>query len=262
MDMPRGDHSHHDHERHGQLAHGRAAAHPAPAVKPGAIYTCPMHPEIQQAGQGSCPKCGMTLVPAVPAAPAAAEYTCPMHPEVRSPKPGNCPKCGMALVPVAGAKEDGSALRGMTRRFWVSAVLTAPLAVIAMAPYFGIKEPLGLAEHVRMYVELALGTPVVLWGGWPFFRKFALSIRNRNPNMYTLIGLGVALAWIFSLAAAAVIVTLVLLGEVMQLRALGQTSRAIRELLALAPNTAIRIDPDGREVEVPLVEVQVGDKLR
>ncbi len=280
--MPRHDHSQHDHEHHRRPANGRAAAHPAPAVT---TYTCPMHAEIQQAGPGSCPKCGMTLVPLLPAK-AATEYTCPMHPEVRSPKPGNCPKCGMTLVPVAGTKEDDSELRNMTRRFWVSAVLTAPLAVIAMAPYFGIKEPFGVAEHVRMYVELALGTPVVLWGGWPFFRKFALSIRNRNPNMYTLIGLGVALAWIFSLAAvfapglfpqefredsgqvgayfeaAAVIVTLVLLGEVMQLRALGQTSRAIRELLALAPNTAIRVDPDGREVEVPLAEVQVGDKLR
>ncbi len=286
MDMPRHDHSHHDHERHGQPAHERAAAHPAPAVKPGAIYTCPMHPEIQQTGPGSCPKCGMTLVPAAPTAPVAAEYTCPMHPEIRSPKPGNCPKCGMALVPVAGAKEDDSELRNMTRRFWVSAVLTAPLAVIAMAPYFGIKEPFGIAAHVRMYLELALGTPVVLWGGWPFFRKLALSVKNRSPNMYTLIGLGVALAWIFSIAAvfapglfpqefqeesgqvgayfeaAAVIVTLVLLGEVMQLRALGQTSRAIRELLALAPNTAMRIEADGREVEVPLAEIQVGDKLR
>jgi P-type Cu+ transporter len=228
----------------------------------------------------------MTLVPLVPVKEVQAEYTCPMHPEVRSPTPGNCPKCGMALVPVAGAKEDDSALRDMTRRFWVSAVLTAPLAVIAMAPYFGIKEPLGIAEHARMYVELALGTPVVLWGGWPFFLKFGLSIMNRSPNMYTLIGLGVALAWLFSLAAvfapgffpqefqedsgqvgayfeaAAVIVALVLLGEVMQLRALGQTSRAIRELLALAPNTAMRIDADGREVEVLLAEVQVGDKLR
>jgi P-type Cu+ transporter len=266
-------------ERYAKAAKPR----PAPAV-PDALYTCPMHPEIQQQGPGNCPKCGMALVPVLPA--AAAEYTCPMHPEIRSPKPGNCPKCGMALVPVAGAKEDDSELRSMTRRFWVSAVLTAPLAVIAMAPYFGIKEPLGLAAHVRMYLELALGTPVILWGGWPFFRRFALSIKNRSPNMYTLIGLGVALAYLFSLAAvfapglfpqefqeesgqvgayfeaAAVIVTLVLLGEVMQLRALGETSRAIRELLALAPNTALRIEADGREVEVLLAEVQVGDKLR
>ncbi len=216
----------------------------------------------------------------------AGEWTCPMHPEILRPKPGSCPKCGMALVPVAGAKEDDSELRNMTRRFWVSAVLTAPLAVIAMAPYFGFSEPFGIAPHVRMYLELVLGSPVVLWGGWPFFRKFALSIRNRSPNMYTLIGLGVALAYLFSLAAvfapglfptefqeetgqvgayfeaAAVIVTLVLLGEVMQLRAMGETSRAIRQLLALAPNTALRIEADGREIEVPLAEVQVGDKLR
>jgi Cu+-exporting ATPase len=209
-----------------------------------------------------------------------------MHPEIQQQGPGSCPKCGMALVPVAGAKEDDSELRDMTRRFWVSAVLTAPLAVIAMAPYFGVMEPFGIPMQIRMYVELALGTPVVLWGGWPFFRKFALSLKNRSPNMYTLIGLGVALAWLFSLAAvfapglfpqefqehtgqvgayfeaAAVIVTLVLLGEVMQLRALGETSRAIRELLALAPNTALRLEADGREVEVPLAEVQVGDRLR
>jgi Cu+-exporting ATPase len=270
-------------ERYAKATQKPAAA---PAAPPDTIYTCPMHPEIQQAGPGSCPKCGMALVPLIPAKEAAAEFTCPMHPEIRSPKPGNCPKCGMALVPVAGAKEDDSELRSMTRRFWVSAVLTAPLAVIAMAPYFGIKEPFGIATHVRMYLELVLGTPVVLWGAWPFFRKFALSIKNRSPNMYTLIGLGVALAYLFSLAAvfapglfpqefqedsgqvgayfeaAAVIVTLVLLGEVMQLRALGQTSRAIRELLALAPNTALRIEADGREVEVPLKDVQVGDKLR
>ena len=259
---------------------------PAQAAPKGAQYTCPMHPEIVKDGPGSCPKCGMALVPMVPAAPAAAEYTCPMHPEVRSPKPGNCPKCGMALVPVAGAQEDDSELRDMTRRFWVGAVLSVPLFVIAMAPYFGWLQPFGLAPHSRMYLEFALGTPVVLWSGWPFFHKFWLSLKNRSPNMYTLIGLGVALAYVFSVAAvfapslfpqefrshggevgtyfeaAAVIVTLVMLGEVMQLRAIGETSQAIRKLLALAPNTALRIEPDGREMEVPLGEVQVGDKLR
>src|SRR5262252_226260 len=222
----------------------------------------------------------------VPGMQAGTIYTCPMHPEVRSTAPGNCPKCGMALVPVAGAQEDDSELRSTTRRFWVSAALTLPLAAIAMAPYFGFTQPFGIPAHVRMYLELALGTPVVLWGGWPFFNRFALSIANRSPNMYTLIGLGVALGWLFSVAAvfapglfpqefreeggavgayfeaAAVIVTLVLLGEVMQLRAIGQTSRAIRELLALAPNTALRVEADGREVEVPLAEVQVGDRLR
>ena len=250
-------------------------------------YTCPMHPEVVQDGPGSCPKCGMALVPMIPAAPAAAEYTCPMHPEVRSDRPGNCPKCGMALVPVAGAKEDDAELRDMTRRFWVSAVLSAPLIFIAMAPYLGIMEPLGLAPKARSYVEFLLGTPVVLWGGWPFFHKFWLSLKNRSPNMYTLIGLGVGVAYVYSVLAvlapglfpaefrmhggeevgayfeaAAVIVTLVMLGEVMQLRALGQTSQAIRQLLELAPNTAIRVGPDGRESEVPLSEVQVGDLLR
>ena len=245
-----------------------------------------MHPEIVQTGPGSCPKCGMALVPMVPAVPAAAEYTCPMHPEVRSAKPGNCPKCGMALVPVAGAQEDDSELRDMTRRFWVGTVLSIPLLAIAMPPYFGIAEPFGIPPGVRVWLELLLGTPVVLWSGWPFFHKFALSVKNRSPNMYTLIGLGVGLAYVFSLTAvlapglfpeefqehggrvgayfeaAAVIVTLVLLGEVLQLRALGQTSQAIRQLLALAPNNALRIEADGREVEVSLAEVQVGDKLR
>jgi len=262
------------------------AAPPAGGNKARGTYTCPMHPEVGQDGPGACPKCGMALVPLVPAAPAATEYTCPMHPEVLSPTPGSCPKCGMALVPVAGAQEDNAELRDMTRRFWVSAVLTAPLAFIAMAPYFGLARPFGLAPHARMYVEFALGTPVVLWGAWPFFRKFALSLKNRNPNMYTLIGLGVALAYLFSLVAlfapgvfpeayredgglvgayfeaAAVIITLVLLGEVLQLRAMGETSRAIQQLLALAPNTALRIEADGREVEVSLNDVQVGDKLR
>src|SRR3989441_9280877 len=217
--------------------------------------------------------------------PPAAEYTCPMHPEVLSATPGNCPKCGMALVPVAGAKEDNTELRDHTRRFWVSAVLSVPLLLIAMAPMFGVIQPLGLPPLARGYLEFALATPVVLWGGWPFFHKFWLSLKNRSPNMYTLIGLGVGLAYVFSVTAvlapalfppelqehgrvgtyfeaAAVIVTLVMLGEVMQLRAMGQTSQAIRQLLALAPNTALRIEAGGREVPVPLSEVQVGDRVR
>jgi P-type Cu+ transporter len=260
-------------------------AEPAAAPSSGK-YTCPMHPEVVQVGPGSCPKCGMALVPLVPAALAAAEYTCPMHPEVRSDRPGSCPKCGMALVPVAGAEEENAELRDLTRRFWVGAVLSVPLVFLAMGPYLGFAEPFGLAPHTRAYLEFLLGTPVVLWSGWPFFEKFWRSLKNRSPNMYTLIGLGVALAYLFSIAAvfvpgifpnefrehggmvgayfeaAAVIVTLVLLGEVMQLRALGQTSQAIKQLLALAPNTALRIEPDGSEREVPLAEVKVGDKLR
>jgi Cu+-exporting ATPase len=138
--------------------------------------------------------------PAPACKPVSVEYTCPMHPEVRSDAPGNCPKCGMALVPVAAAEEDHAELRAMTRRFWLSAVLSAPLAFIAMAPYFGVMHPFGLAPQVRALLEFALGTPVVLWGGWPFFRKFALSLRNRSPNMYTLIGLGVGVAYAYSVA--------------------------------------------------------------
>ncbi len=212
----------------------------------------------------------------------AAEYTCPMHPEIVRNAPGSCPKCGMALVPVAGAEEDNAELRDLTRRLWVSAVLSAPLLFVAMAPMLGVAAQFRYSR----YVELLLATPVVWWGGWPFFRKFWLSLKNRSPNMYTLIGLGVGLAYVYSVVAvaapglfplelrlhggevgtyfeaAAIIVTLVSVGEVMQLRAMGQTSHAIRQLLALAPATALRIDADGREREISLNEVQAGDRLR
>ena len=222
-----------------------------------------------------------------PEAPAGAKYTCPMHPEIVRDGPGSCPKCGMALVPVAGtADEENPELVDHTRRFWVSAALSLPLVFLAMAPMLGIEQPLGLTPPTRGYLELVLATPVVLWGGWPFFHKFWLSLTFRSPNMYTLIGLGVGLAYLYSLAAvflpgmfplemrehdggvgtyfeaAAVIVTLVMLGEVMQLRAIGKTSAAVRQLLELAPNTALRIDAGGREAEVPLAEVHVGDRLR
>src|SRR5688572_28856331 len=209
-----------------------------------------------------------------------AQYTCPMHPEIVQVGPGSCPKCGMALVPMESAEEDDSELRDLTRRLWVSAALSAPLVLVAMAPMLGW-------GRSHQLLELALATPVVLWGGWPFFRKFWLSLTNRSPNMYTLIGLGVALAYGYSVVAvlapgifphefrmhesgevgayfeaAAVIVTLVMVGEVMQLRAMGQTSQAIRQLLSLAPATALRIGPDGRETEVDLNEIKIGDKLR
>jgi len=226
-----------------------------------------------------------------PAPPAAAtpggKYTCPMHPEIVRDGPGSCPKCGMALVPMAGAaEEENPELVDHTRRFWISAAFSVPLALIAMAPMLGIEHPLGLAPTARGYVELLLATPVVLWGGWPFFNKFWLSLVYRSPNMYTLIGLGVGLAYVYSLVAvlapgvfppemrehggsvgtyfeaAAVIVTLIMLGEVLQLRAMGRTSQAVRALLELAPSTALRLETDGREVEVPLAEVHVGDRLR
>ena len=262
------------------------------AATPGAggtRYTCPMHPEIVRDAPGSCPKCGMTLIPIVGAIPRAAEYACPMHPEVRSPQPGSCPKCGMALVPVAVAGAGGaddSELRDLTRRLWIGVALSIPLVVLAMSPMIGIHDPFGIQPRPRGWIEFVLGTPVVLWVGWPILRKFSFSLVHRSLNMYTLIGLGVSLAYLFSLAAvlvpglfpsdfrehdgavgtyfeaAAVIVTLVILGDVLQLRAMGQTSQAIQQLLKLAPNLAWRLHDDGTEEQVPLGSVIVGNRLR
>jgi len=216
-----------------------------------------------------------------------AQYTCPMHPQIVRDGPGDCPICGMALVPIgAPAEDDGAELRDLTRRMWIGAVLCVPLVVLAMSPMVGIMEPFGLAPRARGWVEFVLGTPVVLWVGWPILRKFHSSLRSWNLNMYSLIGLGVSLAYLFSLAAvflpgifpgefrehdgavgtyfeaAAVIVTLVLLGDVLQLRAMGQTSQAIRQLLELAPNLAWRLREDGTEEQVALEQVKVGDRLR
>jgi len=200
--------------------------------------------------------------------------------------PGSCPKCGMALVPATGAPEDDMELRDLTRRLWAGVVLSIPLVILAMSPMVGVREPFGLTPRTSGWIEFALGTPVVLWVGWPILHKFWLSLRHRAPNMYTLIGLGVGLAYLFSLVAvlapglfpavfrehdgsvgtyfeaAAVIVTLVMLGDVLQMRAMGQTSRAIQELLRLAPNLAWRLRGDGSEERVPLESVVVGDRLR
>ena len=262
-------------------------------------YTCPMHPEIVKDAPGNCPKCGMTLMPmtAVVSSAAAltpkaagasgARYTCPMHPEIMQDGPGSCPKCGMALVPVAGAGEAGnSELRDLTVRLWFGAILSIPLFILAMSPMVGIHELFGLQPKTRGWIEFALGTPVVLWVGWPILKKFWLSIIHRALNMYTLIGLGVGLAYLFSLAAvlmpswfplefrehdgavgtyfeaAAVIVTLVILGDFLQLRAMGKTSQAIEQLLKLAPNLAWRLRDDGSEEQVPLENVIVGNRLR
>src|SRR4051812_21764114 len=134
-------------------------------------------------------------------APAGTKFTCPMHPEIVQVGPGSCPKCGMALVPMEGGVQDDTELHDHAQRFWVSAALSIPLVFLAMAPMLGITQPLGLGPAARGYFELALATPVVLWGGWPFFRKFWLSLTNRSPNMYTLIGLGVGLAYLYSVAA-------------------------------------------------------------
>ncbi len=220
-------------------------------------------------------------------AATAAQWTCPMHPEILRDAPGDCPLCGMALVPVAGTAEaDDSELRDLTRRLWIGAALSIPLIILAMSPMVGIMEPFGLRPRTRGWIEFVLGTPAVLWVGWPILRKFWLSLAHRALNMYSLIGLGVGLAYLFSLfaiflpdlfpvefrehdgavgtyfEAAAVIVTLVILGDVLQLRAMGQTSQAIRELLQLAPNLAWRLRKDGTEEQVALESVVVGDRLR
>lgn len=220
-------------------------------------------------------------------ATSAAQWTCSMHPEIIKDAPGDCPICGMALVPVAGTAEvDDSELRDLTHRLWIGIAFSIPLVILAMSPMVGIKEPFGLMPRSRGWIEFVLGTPVVLWVGWPILRKFWTSIAHRALNMYSLIGLGVGLAYLFSLVAiflpdlfppefrkhdgavgtyfeaAAVIVTLVILGDVLQLRAMGQTSQAIRELLRLAPNFAWRLREDGTEEQVALEFVVVGDRLR
>ena len=266
----------------------------SPQSKPIAIakseYTCPMHPEIRRDKPGSCPKCGMALEPVASQAPAQKiEYTCPMHPQIVRDKPGNCPICGMALEPrtVSLEEEENPELVEMTRRFWVSVVLTVPLLLIAMSEFVP-GNLLGRIVSMRVlgWVQFVLATPVVLWGGWPFFVRGWQSIVNRSLNMFTLIGLGVAVAYVFSVIAklfpeifppsfrdasgevpvyfeaAAVITTLVLLGQVLELRARSQTGAAIKALLGLAPKTARRIREDGSEEDVPLDQVQAGDRLR
>jgi len=217
-------------------------------------------------------------------------YTCPMHPQVRQPKMGSCPICGMGLeLESAAMVDDGPnpELVDFTRRFWVGAILTLPLLVLTMGPYVGwpgVREIFG--ERATLWIELVLGTPVVLWSGWPFLERGWNSFRTWNLNMFSLIGMGVLAAWIFSVVAvlapdifpdgfrdpeghvgvyfeaAAVIVTLVLLGQVMELRAREGTGKAIRALLDLAAKTARVIRADGTEEEIPLEHVAVGDQLR
>lgn len=252
-------------------------------------YTCPMHPEIIQDHPGSCPKCGMALEPKDGSAlKTKTEYTCPMHPEIVQDHPGSCPKCGMALEPRTITLEDENPeLVDMSRRFWVSTVLALPVFILAMiadlAP--GLL-PDGLSMKSVQWIECVLATPVVWWGGWPFFVRAVQSVKTWNLNMFTLIGLGVFVAWSFSMVAlllpqifplimrhddgtvpvyfeaAAVITTLVLLGQVLELRARSRTNTAIKMLLGLAPNTARIHRQNGDEEDIPLDQVQVGDILR
>ncbi len=168
-------------------------------------YTCPMHPEVRQIGPGNCPKCGMALEPIEVEQPKdKVEYVCPMHPQIVRDKPGNCPICGMALEPrtVSAGEEVNPELIDMTRRFWISVVLTAPLIVLAMARHLP-GNPIAhlLRPGLFNWVELVLATPVVLWGGWPFFVRGWLSIVNRHLNMFTLIALGVGVSFVFSIVA-------------------------------------------------------------
>ena len=268
----------------------RAVSPPATASDRDADYVCPMDPDVRQKGPGACPRCGMALEPAIPAtAGTQTRWTCPMHPEIVRDQPGNCPICGMALEPTTAAaeEEESAELRDMRMRFWVSTALTIPLVVIAMGHFIPGRplEVLGAGGPLG-WVELLLATPVVLWGGWPFFVRGWYSIVNRSLNMFTLIALGVGVAYIYSVIAsvfpdlfppsfrddanqvavyfeaAAVIVTLVLLGQVLELRARGQTGAAIRALLGLAPKTARRVHDDGRDEDVSLDLVQPGDRLR
>jgi len=227
--------------------------------------------------------------PASPAhSPAAAvEYTCPMHPQIVRFAPGNCPICGMALEPRAGADlgEENPELRDMTRRFWLAAALAIPLLALAMLEYLGPLER-WLPMRARVLLELALATPICVWAAWPFYARAVQSVRNRSLNMFTLIGLGVFVSYTYSIVAAllpdifppsfqdshgqvgvyfevaGVIVTLILLGQVLELRARSSTSAAIKKLLGLSPRTARRISGAGLEQDVPLDEVLAGDRLR
>ena len=246
-------------------------------------YVCPMDPEVRESKPGACPKCGMALEPEM------LEYTCPMHPEIVRDGPGNCPICGMALEPrvaVGVHAEDDSELRSMQRRFWIGVALSAPLLAISMGGMSQGSPLHNLPGGWMGWLQLLLSTPVVLWGGWPFFQRGWASLVNRHLNMFTLIAMGTGTAYLFSLIAtvapgifpasflghggrpevyfesAAIIVTLVLLGQVLELLARRRTSSAIKALLNLSPKTARRLRPDGSDEEIPLEQIQRGDRLR
>lgn len=250
-------------------------------------YTCPMHPEIRKDGLGSCPKCGMGLELAAPVqSEMETEYVCPMHPEVVQDKPGDCPICGMALEPktVTAETESNPELIDMSRRFWVSMILSIPLLILTMVGMFADKE--FIPGGWQSWIEFILATPVVLWGGAPFFIRGWKSIVNRSLNMFTLIAIGTGVAYGYSFIAtffpgifpdvfrnvngivavyfeaAAVIITLVLLGQVLELKARDKTSSAIKALLGLAPKVARIVREDGTEEDIPLEKVVANDLLR
>ncbi|RME85615.1 MAG: YHS domain-containing protein, partial [Zetaproteobacteria bacterium] len=252
-------------------------------------HYCPMCPGQEQIGPGICKVCGMSLEPKLPA-PSGAEvvYTCPMHPEVVRKEPGECPICGMSLEPKsAPAEARNPELEAMQKRFWGSAPFALLVFALAMAADLapGLW-PEALGMKAVQWIEFLLATPVVLWGGAPLFARFWASLKAGRANMFTLIGLGIGTAYAYSVVAllfpglfpdamrndaglvpvyfeaAAMITALVLLGQVLELRARARTSEAIQQLLNLAPRIAHRIAPDGREEDVPLERVKVGDLLR
>ena len=277
---------------HGCCGHGARDASPrrqddAPA---GTLFTCPMHPEVEQVGPGDCPKCGMALEPkGVPVAAATTEWICPMHPEIMRDAPGDCPSCGMALESRTVVLEEAPnpELQDMIRRFWIAVALSGPLVAIVMLDMLPSRPVSSfLPGRTRGFLELALATPVCLWAGWPFFVRAVRSVQNRSPNMFTLIGLGVSVAYLYSLVAtvlpgvfpatfrgphgevavyfeaAAVIVALILVGQVLELKARSQTGAAIKKLLGMAATTARRIREDGADEDIPLDQVRPGDRLR
>ncbi len=266
----------------------RTTSAPTSPPAPGTSYVCPMDPEVRQSSPGACPKCGMALEPEMPTLEQQTQYVCPMHPEVVQQEPGACPICGMALEPrtVTASLAKNPELVDMTRRFWVSAAFTLPVFLMAMAEMLP-GHPLAewISPKTGAWLQFALSLPVVLWGGFPFFERGWTSLKTRHLNMFTLIGLGTAVAFTFSMfalllpealphamrhaggppvyfEASAVIVTLVLLGQVLELRAREATSGAVRALLGLSPKLARRINDDGTEEDVSIDRVQLGDRLR
>ncbi len=264
------------------VEHHRLSRSPKPK------YICPMCEGVESDEPGNCPKCGMALEPVQPLKVTQSTiYTCPMHPQIEQDHPGQCPICGMELEPKSAtleSEEDDSELNDMTRRFWVAAVLAVPVLLLAMLPMVGVPVQKWLGASAFSWFQLILSTPVVLWAGWPFFVRGWRSIVTWNLNMFTLIAIGTGAAYFYSLfavlfphlipddfkhegqvelyfEAAAVIITLVLLGQVLELRARRRTSGAIKELLSLAPPTA-RVVRDGQETEVSLDDVHSGDLIR
>ena len=273
------EHAHHDHSHHEHVEH---ELHDSGSK---VIHVCPMDPEVKQEGPGACPKCGMGLEPLQPVIVSKQEYVCPMHPEIVKDEQGSCPICGMSLEPrTVTLEEENPELTDMSRRFWISTVFSLPLLLFTMSKMFPAIsfDSSGWGN----WFEFILATPVVLWAGAPFFKRGWDSIVYKSLNMFTLIAIGMGVAYVYSVVAtlfpeifpaafrdangevglyfeaAAVITTLVLLGQVLELRARSKTSSAIKALLGLAPKNARIVNEKGEEKDIPLENVVAGDLLR